>query len=766
MHARIRPAAAGDARRLILALVAGVLWVHAATFVSSPWLPPLAAVLAIPAVFPWRGRALWGALLLGALLAIVAARAYLDSRWPAARHGDVIDVAGHVASLPERTGPDGARTLRFEFEPIDRALPRRVRVSWYRTDATMRGGECWRLQLRLRTPHGSANPHGFDYEGWLYRRGVGALATVRGAERCDAARWMPVLRARQALIDRLDRWLSKHPARAMVAALTVGEDSGFRDAQWDAFRRTGTSHLVAISGFNIAILAGVAYVFVRWTWPLSRRLAWRLPAQKAAAIAAAASGLAYGLLAGWESPAQRAALMLALLLFAMLPGRSADPLRGLACALGLMLAADPAAVQSSGLWLSFAAVAAIFYSTMGRLRRAPAWRLALVLQLMLSVLLAPLTLYFFNGAAWLGPLVNLVAVPLMALLTPLLLAAVAAAMALGEIGVRALVLVADALHLFETALAFLASTAPSAWLPAAPPLAALALALFGAVMLFAPRGWPLRALSLPCFLPLCFPPQVPVHGPFELTAFDVGQGLSVMVRTAHHVLLYDAGPAFEDGFDAGESVVAPAILGLGRRHVDLLLLSHGDGDHAGGVDAVRRLVHVADELGTPGSRPCRDGQRWRWDGVDFEILHPPHDGDAGGASDNDRSCVLRVSGGGFSALLAGDIEQGAEARLLRDHGARLRADVLVAPHHGSRTSSTEDFVHAVSPQVVLFGAAWRSHFRHPRPEVVERYAAVGARPLTTGVEGAIRTWRAPSGAVQTESWRRLAPRFWSAAPEP
>jgi competence protein ComEC len=199
--------------------------------------------------------------------------------------------------------------------------------------------------------------------------------------------------------------------------------------------------------------------------------------------------------------------------------------------------------------------------------------------------------------------------------------------------------------------------------------------------------------------------------------------------------------------------------------VDLLLLSHGDGDHAGGVDAVRRLVRVNAELGTPESIPCRDGQRWRWDGVDFEILHPADD-DPGAKSDNDRSCVLRVSAQGLTALLAGDIERDAEARLLRDHAQRLRTDVLIAPHHGSRTSSTEEFVQAVAPRVVIFGAAWRSHFRHPRPEVVERYRAIGATPLTTGVEGAIRVWREPGGGIETESWRRKAARFWNAPPEP
>jgi competence protein ComEC len=254
-----------------------------------------------------------------------------------------------------------------------------------------------------------------------------------------------------------------------------------------------------------------------------------------------------------------------------------------------------------------------------------------------------------------------------------------------------------------------------------------------------------------------------VSAPFELTVLDVGQGLAVLVQTPNHALLYDAGPAFEDGFDAGEAVVAPYVLGLGRPGVERLLLSHGDSDHAGGVAAVRRLLRIGDELGTPDHPACVDGQYWDWDGVRFELLHP--DGEPGW-SDNDRSCVLRVSAPRFSALLSGDIERAAEERLLQVHREALDVDVLIAPHHGSRTSSTEAFVQATSAQWVVFGAAWRSHFRHPRPEVVARYEAAGARTLTTGVEGAIRIRPGPDGAVQTQSWRREARRFWNAAAEP
>lgn len=731
----------------VLAFTAGVLAVHA-----LPALPPasLVCVLALPALLPWRGRALWSAALLGIVFTLWRAGPQIEERWPESRHGEVRTLEGRIGSLPERQGRD----WRFVFEPRDTGVPPRIRAAWYDTDEAVRGGECWHLDLRLRAPRGSLNPGGFDYEGWLFRQGIGAIATVRGATRCDAARG-GLLAWRQSVADAIRAALPDHSATGLVIALTIGDQAGLTAADWNVFRATGTGHLVAISGFNVAIIAGVAFFLCRWLWTLVPGLCLRLPAQRAGLFGAAVFAGLYALMAGFEPPVQRAVLMLWIVLAAAWVHRLSRPARVLALAWLAVLLLDPFAVTAPGLWLSFGAVAAIFYVSLNRLRRPGWWHGLVLLQLLIAVALAPLTLFFFQGASWIAPLANLFAVPFFTLLTPWALAAVLLVLLAPPLGLPLLRAAAAALEHFRGALEWLAQ-APGLWLPASPPAAALALAAGGFALLFAPRGLPLRALGALCLLPLLATPVRPPAGGFEMTVLDVGQGLAVVVRTRQHTLLYDAGPAFAEGFDAGASVVAPFLLALGLRDVDLLLLSHGDRDHSGGVEAVRRLLHVRRELGTANGAPCRGGASWEWDGVRFEILHP----DGPGWDDNDGSCVLRVDGP-FTVLLAGDIEAAAEARLAA--AAKLRADVLVAPHHGSRTSSTETFVAAVRPSVVVYGAGWRNHFRHPRPEVVARYAAVGGRQYVTGNGGAISIARDPaSGRLEVREHRREAARFWNA----
>ena len=735
----------------VTAFTAGVIAVHQLAVLPGASALALASV---PALLPWRGRALWAAALLGVLLTAWRADALLAERWPVSRHGEEHVVAGHVASLPEREG----RNWRFVFEPRAPGFPQRIRAAWYRTDEPLRAGDCWRFTLRLRAVHGSLNPGGFDYEGWLFRQGIGATASVRDAARCDAPAG-GVVAWRQRVSDAIRAAVPEHVATGMLVALTVGDQSAIAAADWDLFRLTGTTHLVAISGFNIAIVAGVAFFAWRWLWAAWPRLCLWLPAQRAGLLGAALSAGAYALLAGFEPPVQRAVLMLWIALAALWSHRLSQPARLLAVAWWAVLLLDPFAITSPGLWLSFGAVAAIFYVSLGRLRPPGLWHGLVHLQLLIAVALAPLSLFFFHGTSWIAPLVNLLAVPFFTLLTPWVLAGVLLLLAWPAAGAPVLQAAAAALAAFRQALAW-AAELPDLWLPASPPLGALALAVAGCVLLFAPRGLPLRLLGFACLVPLLPGPVPPPRGALELTALDVGQGLAIVVRTARHTLVYDAGPAFEDGFDAGESVVAPFLLRQGVREVDLLLLSHGDQDHAGGVGAVRRLLRVRRELGTPAGEACHAGQAWEWDGVRFELLHPEDAAWRG----NDASCVLRIEGA-FTALLAGDIEAPAEAALVAAHGARLRSDVLVAPHHGSRTSSTPAFVAAAAPALVVYGAGWRNHFRHPRPEVVARYRA--AAQYVTGERGALGIARDPaSGRLEVRAWREGAARFWNAAPGP
>lgn len=754
--------------RLILAYTLAVLVTQA-----LPALPPwwVGALAVGAACMPWRHRPLMLAFAIGFACTLWRAEARLAERWPEARQGEEVIVTGHIASLPERAqaqwrarrgdAADAEQHWRFTFEPDQPGLPSRIRGSWYRTAETVRGGECWRFTLRLKAPRGSQNPGGFDYEGWLFRQGIGANTTVRAAEPCEQAGFYPVLRLRQHIRDRIEVMLPATPSRAVLTALVLGDDSGLRDADWDAFRLTGTSHLVAISGFNLAIVAGFAFFVLRWGWAASPWLTNCLPAQKAAAIGAALIASGYALLAGFEPPVTRALAMLLIGLAAVFLHRTAHPFRVLALAWGAILLADPFAVLSAGLWLSFGAVAAILWLASGRIGAEPVWRTAIRVQLLLTLLLAPLTLFFFQGTAWVAPFVNLVAVPWFALLTPLSLLAVLLLVMVPVLGLPLLHLTDTALSATHLALLALAETHAQGWLAAAPPTAALALALFGAALLTVPPGLPLRLLGLLCLVPLACPPQnAPARG-FTLTALDVGQGLAVVVRTAHHTLLFDTGPAYEEGFDAGRSVVVPYLLGQGVRRLDALLVSHGDLDHRGGAPAVRAALHPLQERGAMAGTPCEAGQGWEWDGVRFTILSGPADAVGESSPDNNGGCVLRIETGQHAALLPADIEKQAEARLVQRYGEQLRADVLLAAHHGSRTSSTPAFVEAANPAVVIFSAGYANSYRHPRPEVVRRFQRLGSAMHMTGHEGALTLHVDPeTGLSEVRAWRQQWPRYW------
>jgi competence protein ComEC len=707
----------------------------------------------------------------------------LAERLPAAADGSDLVVVGTVASLPRRT----LQATRFEFAVESARLdgsmvsvPGRVLVSWHRGfdgDALLQGpppeiraGQRWSLPVRLRPPRGALNPHGFDFELWLFERGIRATGHVRArpgavAVLLDEAACCIVDRARQRVRDAIDARVTDAGAAGVLAALAVGDQAAIDRADWDLFRDAGVAHLMSISGLHVTMFAWLAGLAAAALWRRSTWLAWRWPVPLAAPVLGLAAAAAYAVFSGWGVPAQRTVWMLAVVVALRVAGvRWPAPAVLLAAAV-VVVGIDPWALLQPGFWLSFTAVGLLMASD-GAGTGAGPWRwqaaalAALRTQAVATIGLAPLTLVFFQQVSVVGFVANLLAIPLVTLVvTPLALGGIVLP-PLWDAGAAGVVLL-------TRALGFLAALPGAVWTVAAASPWAIAAGLLGALVAVLPWPWRVRWLALPLMLPLLAPPPAhPPAGQFEVTVPDVGQGNAVLVRTRGHLLVYDAGPRWSPESDAGSRVLLPLLRGRGERAVDLLVLSHRDTDHVGGAGpllahaGVRALATSLEPghpliAGTVPHRPCAAGQQWDWDGVRFEFLHPPP-GAPPPARPNALSCVLRVEGPGRSLLLAGDIEAAQEAALVAAHGASLRSDALLVPHHGSRTSSSEAFVAAVSARYALVQAGWRSRFGHPAPDVVQRHEAQGSAVVRTDRCGA---WVWPAHA-EPLCWREVARRYW------
>lgn len=726
--------------------------------------PALAALLMLAgcvAILPWPGladqavlalilalllaghpRSRLGAwLLLGLALGGHAVGEVRDGWLAAPLEGETLEFELRVEGLPEAR-EHGISFLAQVVKPPEghEDFPSRLRLSWYKNPPSLAPGEVWRVSARLKRPHGMVNGTGFDYEAWLFRQGIQATGTVREGERMTAAPAWAVDSLRMAMRDRLAGMLVDEPALGLILGLTLGDRSLMTEPQWDDLIATGTNHLLAISGLHVTMIAGLVWALVRWLWARAPGLALRFPAPLAGALAGGLAALGYSLLAGFSVPTQRTLLMLLVVVAAMLSRRAIRVREVLGLALMFVLLWDPLSVLDVGFWLSFGAVALLVYAGSGRLAR-PGWlRDATHAQLAVSIGLLPLTLLMFSRGSLVAPLANAVAIPLVTLLvTPLALAGSVLALLYEPLGHALLWIAARLLDGLMWLLHGMAGVSLSQWFPPDPGAWAFLLALPAIAWVLAPRGMPARWAGLVVLVPLAWP-QGPRPGAGELwlDMLDVGQGQAVLVRTAGHAMLYDAGPVSFGGFDAGAEVVLPVLRSLGVDRLDAVVLSNGDRDHAGGFAAiqsnrqVRRLWHGA---GFDDGEACQRGEGWAWDGVRFVFLHPDHDFSS--RKDNDQSCVLRIDGAGGSVLLTGDIERRAEQALM-DSGEDLRATVLQVPHHGSKTSSGRGFVGAVEPEIALISAGYRNSFRHPRPEVVARWKEDGTEVFDTPACGRIQ----------------------------
>jgi len=720
--------------------------------------------------------------LLGALWAAYCGYQLLAQQLPVHLEGRELWVQGTVVGLPERSqrrGYSGQMQWVQRFDLRLEALAagpgaalaatelRRLRLSWYGAQ-TLQPGQRWRLLVKLKRPRGLANPGGFNYQRWLISRGYSASGYVRNPDDsvllASNIATVNVDSLRFAAAAKIEQHTATLAHSGIIKALVLGDKRAIERRHWGLFARTGTTHLMVISGLHVGLLSVLGFYIGR---TLSLLLCRRCSAERAGALAAVAIAALYATAAGFSLPTQRALVMITVAMLVLLFRREIAASTALITALLLCLMLDPLAAYSLSFWLSFGAVCAIFIGSSGRravvlqggqarwLRRAGSSQYAVFIGML------PLLALLLGSVSALSPLANMLLLPLFTLLVV-------------PLNMLAALLLGLSLHLADgqgTAAEWLWSLVDSligyglqflAWLDSfsgwafiqlpAQPLVVVVLAVTGAVVLLLPRGMGLRAAAALLLLPLFLhrpPPLSP--GDLRLTVIDVGQGLSVLLETRQHRLLYDTGPSTGDDFSAAANVVIPLLRHRGIAALDTLVLSHGDNDHAGGLTHLQKMLPITGVLygeTVPGlpvmKRRCSRPHRWRWDGVDFELLSPQAGAIA--TSANNSSCVLLISTGSVRILLSGDIERRVEQRLLANAAIDVAATVLVAPHHGSNSSSSAAFVAAVAATHVVFSSGYRNQFNHPRPEVLERYRRSGAIIHSTAEHGAV-TFEVTGGQI-------------------
>jgi len=749
-------------------LVLGVLCAHLFSRLPSIWIVVSAGIIGLLLLI--RPATRWMAvIILSCCWTLWHFEQGLEDRLDPSLSRKLREVSGLVSSIPD-VYPDYAR---FRFDPLpdddQQDLPGSLLVYWYRDFPVLSVGENWRLELQLKPPWGRVNFQGSDRERWLFSEEIGGLGTVRNGEFLPSR---PLKRyffqsARSFVKQKISLLLDDDRMRGVVQALAIADRSGMAFEDRQLLSSTGTSHLLAISGLHVGLAAVGGAWLARITMillPVTLAARWGFGASLAGALFAA---LTYATLAGWGVSTQRAVLMLAVAASALAFNRAVHPARAWILALAVVLAVDPLAPLGSGSWFSFLAVAVLLTLFVPRNGRITWWKTAMMAQAGVMVTMLPVTVLWFQSFSPVGFLANLGAIPWVSLVVvPLTLAGVALlpiSMAVAGLLLNLAGAASSVLFLYLEFLSGLQGPVPI--LPA-PGILTVMLAVLGGALLLLPAGVPGRWISIFLILPLFLPPGTRTErGSLLVEALDAGMGMAVLLSTEHHTLLYDSGPG--DGRDQNlvNSVIAPALAGLGRHAPEQIIISHGDLDHAGGLAALAKHYPAAELFANlpvqPGNiAPCHSGLSWSHDGYELRVLHPstalPYLG-------NDSSCVLSVSGQGVSGqgvsvLFTGDISSAIENRLrttiLESHR------VLFVPHHGSKTSSSTDFIATVRPLASIATASLGNRFGFPRDEIRQRYIDAGSKFWSTGECGAVRILLTADGDVHAESARRKRNRIW------
>ncbi len=733
---------------------------------------------------------------------------YIDQFYPeldfGQDEGKTIEVRGTIASIPKKTTEKQTfdfiiSSAKLPSEDFKLAIPQqwntnfsgKVRLSWYYHYLNLKNGQQWQMKVRLKKPNGFLNG-GFDYEKWLFHNRILATGYVREGKRIEQAQLSSfgskVIGLRQELSTKLDIVLKDYPYRGLVKALTIGVRHDISPEQWQVFLRTGTNHLIAISGLHIGLISTFVWLLVYHVWRFIERLNIIYPATYVASVLALIAAVGYAALAGFAIPTQRALIMLCVVFMAILFKREFYSSYVFLLALLAVVLFDPLSALSPGFWLSFGAVAVILFIVSNRLAMATGVNNKLYqfgwLQVAIFIGLMPLLMLLFLQFSLLSPIANLFAVPLMSIvIVPLTMLATISLLIFESAGLVLFNLLEWPVEFFFWSLNYLKSWPKSLIHLPEPSLLVAFLASIGALWLLMPKGWPARWLGILLVLPLFFnePKKIP-YGELQLTMLDVGQGLSMVLRTQNHVLVYDTGDKYNETFNLADKVILPFLRRHGIHTIDKLLISHSDRDHAGSYFELLEQVGVNEVLAgephklsvklssnnnkslislnqeNPTVLQCIVGQKWYWDGVEFEVLSP--DQTLGNLKNNNRSCVLLISTlTKKRILLTGDIEKKIEKQLLKKN-PKLEVDVLQVPHHGSKTSSSSAFLNQLQPKMALFSYGYRNRFHHPSLDVVNRYKESGGKMLTTR-NGAIEIQsNMTNNSISVKEYRVIHQKIW------
>jgi len=721
----------------------------------------------------------------------------LNKRLPESLEGTTLEVEGIVTGLPERS----LIAQQFQFQILQGPTsfsPRKIVLNYY-GDAVIQPGQYWRFAVRLNRVHGFSNPGGFDYEGWLFQQGISARGYVRNSpakQLLDAPRigfraaaLVQLHSLRYSLKVKLEEVLEGAPYGGLLIALILGDRSAVSQDNWQLFTATGSNHLFVISGLHIGMITG----FVLWVALSAGKIAGigrYLPAQKFAALFALVAGFVYALLAGFSLPTQRAFIMIAVLICSLFWNTRYPMSFRLVVALLAVLLLNPLAASSSGFWLSFTAVGALLAfadssrspplnEESGRTYRETLINVVPVFvrpQIIVFVALAVPLIFFTQQLSLIAPLVNIIAIPLVGfLVVPLCFIALLLSYLHLPTAAVLLAIAHEIVHWLLSLMSLLVSWGSGIVQLHIPQLTSVQLFALSiaALLLLMPTGVCRKSLALPlllCILPM--PSWLSTEGEkvdaLRLLVVDVGQGLAVIVQTKNHTLLYDTGANLSPDFNIGSAVLVPTLRAFKISALDAVVVSHADNDHAGGLRGVEGNIPIrnliSNRQGLRSDLPlslCSATNDWNWDGVEFRFLKTGLDS----PSENNSSCVLQIRSGAVSILLPGDIERQAELELALRYGSDLASTVLLAPHHGSSSSSSYAFLKRVEPRYVVFSAGYRNSFGHPHERVLERYAEFSSETFFTFESGMISFEFSEVGVQQGKianihKYREQKSRYW------